>query len=127
MSAENRTRRLYRSRDGYLLGVCRGIADYFGVDVFWTRAVAIVVFVVTGLWPLTGLYILAVLFMPLEPVLPVNSDADEEFYNAYAHSRSMAVQRLKRIHEHTERRLRRLEGIVTARDFDWRERLNRME
>ena len=30
---------LYRSRDGMLAGVCRGIADYFDLSVFWLRAI----------------------------------------------------------------------------------------
>ncbi|MBP1742726.1 MAG: pspC [Deltaproteobacteria bacterium] len=32
---------LYRSRKGAILGVCRGIAEYFDFSVFWTRAIAI--------------------------------------------------------------------------------------
>ena len=35
-------RGLYRSRNGVLLGVCRGIADYFDFSVFWIRATAVI-------------------------------------------------------------------------------------
>ena len=30
-------RGLYRSRNGVILGVCRGIADYFDLSAFWIR------------------------------------------------------------------------------------------
>ena len=58
---------LYRSRDGILFGVCRGLAEYFDLSVFWTRVVAVIVLVCTGLWPVVGLYLLAALLMKPEP------------------------------------------------------------
>ena len=32
---------LYRSRNGAILGVCRGLAEYFDFSVFWARAISI--------------------------------------------------------------------------------------
>ncbi|HHP7233096.1 MAG TPA: PspC domain-containing protein, partial [Desulfobacterales bacterium] len=34
-------RGLYRSRNGVILGVCRGIADHFDFSVFWIRLFAV--------------------------------------------------------------------------------------
>ena len=58
---------MYRSRNGMVAGVCKGIAEYFDVSVFWTRAIAVGMLVCTGLWPTLGLYLLATLIMKKEP------------------------------------------------------------
>jgi phage shock protein C len=115
---------LYRSRKGVILGVCRGIAEYFDFSVFWARAIALILLFVTGLWPLVGLYILAALLMKPEPVIAIETEAEREFYDSYTHSRHGAAQRLKRRYENLERRIRRMEHIVTAPEFDWEKRFN---
>ena len=117
-------RGLYRSRRGLICGVCRGIAEYFDISVFWTRFAVIILFFVTGVWPLLGLYVLAALLMKPEPVVPFNSEADREFYDSYANSRSQALSRLKRTFESLEQRLRRLEDIITTKEYDWDRRMN---
>ena len=45
-------RGLYRSRNGIIFGVCRGLAEYFDFSVFWVRMIAVILLFVTGLWPL---------------------------------------------------------------------------
>ncbi|MEW5912063.1 MAG: envelope stress response membrane protein PspC [Thermodesulfobacteriota bacterium] len=112
-------RGLYRSRRGVLLGVCRGLADYFDFSVTWIRILAVAAFVFTGFWPAAILYLVMGLIMKPAPVTPPRSEAEEEFYHSYADSRSLALGRLKRTYEHLERRLRRMEDVVTSRDFDW--------
>ncbi len=114
---------LYRSRNGVILGVCRGVAEYFDFSVFWARAITIMIFLFSGLWPVLGIYILAAVLMKPEPVIPLHSDEEREFYDSYAHSRSRAAQRIKQRYERLERRLRRLEDSVTNKSFDWDERL----
>ncbi len=115
---------LYRSRRGVILGVCRGIADYFGFSIFWTRAIALIFLFLSGLWPAVILYLIAALLMKPEPVIPIHSEAEQEFYDSYTHSRHGAVQRLKQRYEKLERRIQRMEDIVTSREFDWENRLN---
>jgi phage shock protein C len=60
-------RGLYRSRDGILFGVCKGIADYFDISVFWTRVITLAAFIFTGFCPVGIAYILAVFLMKPEP------------------------------------------------------------
>jgi len=115
---------LYRSRRGVILGVCRGIAEYFDFSVVWTRVIAVLLLLLTGFWPITGLYFLAALVMKPEPVIPIRSATEQEFYDNYVHSRKGAVDRLKRRYEKLERRLQRMEHTVTSREFDWESRLN---
>jgi phage shock protein C len=114
---------LYRSRRGAILGVCRGIAEYFNFSVFWARTIAVIVLIFTGFWPVTGLYLLAALLMKPEPVIPIRNNGEQEFYDSYTHSRPGAVQRIKRRFDRLERRIRRMEHIVTSPDYDWDDRM----
>lgn len=114
----------YRARNGMILGVCKGIAGHLGFSVFWMRVIVVAIFIFTGIWPIAGLYLLAALVMKPEPVLPFETEADEEFYNSFTSSRHMALQRLKRTFDRLDRRIRRMEGIVTDREYDWERRLN---
>jgi len=60
-------RGLYKSRDGIFAGVCRGIANYFDLRVFWIRLILVILFFATGIFPFLVLYILAALIMKPEP------------------------------------------------------------
>ncbi len=112
-------RGLYRSRNGWILGVCRGLAESRGLSVFWTRVIAVVLLVVTSFWPVILLYLAAALLFKPEPALPLANDDDLEFYNSFTSSRRLALARLKRTFDHLERRIQRMETHVTAREYDW--------
>ena len=116
-------RRLYRSRDGMVFGVCQGLADYSELSVFWLRVILIAAFIFSGFFPVVFLYLIAAIIMKLEPVHPVNTDDDLEFYQSYASDRAMALSRVRRKLKNLERRARRMESHVTAREFDWDARL----
>lgn len=61
-------KRLYRSRgDVKIAGVLAGIADYFGFDPSWVRIAYVIATLVTGLVPLTFLYIVMMFVVPKEP------------------------------------------------------------
>ena len=115
---------LYRSRKGMWCGVCRGLAEYYSLDVFWMRVLTVVAAFFVGIWPAVIMYLIAVMVMKPEPVLPLETEEDEEFYHSYSGSRSMALHRLKRTFGNLDRRIQRLESAVTTRDYDWEERLN---
>jgi phage shock protein C len=115
---------LYRSRNGIILGVCRGIAEYFDFSVFWVRAIVVIVLLVSGFWPIMALYFIAALLMKPKPVIPIQTEEEQEFYDSYTHSSKGAVDRLKRRYDNLERRIQRMEHTVTTREFDWDHRLN---
>ncbi len=115
---------LYRSRHGRILGVCQGLAEYMNVSVFWTRVIALALLVFTGFWMVLGIYFVAALLMKPEPVVPLESEEDDEFYNSYTSSRSMAIRRLKRTFDNLDRRIQHMEDIVTSREYDWNRRMN---
>jgi len=116
-------RGLYRSRDGAILGVFRGLGEYFDLKVFWLRVFAVVMLFVSGIWPILILYFLAAALMKPEPVIPLASEEEEEFYDSYISSKRGAVNRLLRQFKNIDRRIQRMEHIVTDRRFDWEDRL----
>ena len=115
---------IYRSRNGVIFGVCRGLAEHFDFSILWARVIAIVFLFVTGFWPAIGIYLVIALLMKPAPVIPIKTEAEQEFYDSYANSRHLAARRIKRRYENLERRLRRMEHIVTTREFDWEDKLN---
>lgn len=117
-------RPLYRSRKGWVLGVCRGLADYTEIPVGWMRLLFIVVSVFAFPLPLIA-YVIAAIFMKPAPSEPMRNDEDEAFYNTYRDSPSLAMSRLRRKFDQLDRRARRLEDVVTDRQYDWDERLRR--
>lgn len=60
-------KKLWRSRrDKKIAGVCGGLAQYFNIDPFWTRAFFIAFFLLGGAALLV--YIIIWILVPLEPV-----------------------------------------------------------
>lgn len=116
---------LYRSRHGYILGVCKGLAEYFNLSLFWVRAGFIFCFLFTGLWPVLGIYLVAAVLMKPQPVKPINNEGEQEFYDSYIRSPQSAAQRLKQKFEKIDRRIRRMEDKVTDREFEWERKFNR--
>ena len=122
--AESRPKRLYRSRKGMIFGVCQGIADYLNLKVVWVRVIVVILFLFTWIWPTAVLYLVAALVMKPEPIIPLETEEAQEFYNSYTSSRSLALHRLKRTFDSLDRRVQRIESAVTAREYDWERRLN---
>lgn len=123
MNQPNRSGGPYRSRNSRLFGVCRGLAEHLDFPVIAFRIIVVVGTIMTGIWPGIIAYIIAALLMKYEPIVPFDSQSDAEFYNSYSASRSMALQRLKDTFDNLDRRIQRMENIVTAPDYDWDERL----
>ena len=117
-------RGFYRSRDGIILGVCRGLADFFDLKVFWIRVIFIFLFIISGVWPMLVIYFVASLLMKPEPVRPIESEEEKEFYDSYTSSRQRAAARVKRRFQNLDRRIQRMEDVVTAREFEWDRKFN---
>ena len=114
----------YRSRNGMLLGVCKGLAEHFDFNLTVVRIVVVVAALCSWLGPVVVGYVVAALFMKTEPVLPLDNEEDAEFYQSYDSSSTMALNRLKRTFDGLDRRIQRMEDIVTRRESDWDARLN---
>ncbi|HBG18006.1 MAG TPA: envelope stress response membrane protein PspC [Desulfobulbaceae bacterium] len=115
---------IYRARDGVFLGVCKGVADYFDFSVFWVRIALVIMFICSGFWPVLGIYLVAAFFMKPEPVRPIASEEEREFYHSYVNSPKSAAQRLKKKFQELDRRIRRMEDEVTGREYEWKRRFD---
>ena len=116
-------RGLYRSRSGMIMGVCRGIGDYLNFSVFWIRAILIILFLISGFWPVVVLYFLAAILMKSEPVIPPYQHYEGRFCATYARNRRSSSDHRKGRQQTLERRLHNLESIVTSKEYDWERRL----
>ena len=110
---------LYRSRSGAILGVCRGLADYFGIAALWIRLAAVILLLATGLWPITLLYVIVAFLMKPEPIERIGGG-----YDSCGYSKEGVFDSLKRKFKHMDRRIRRVEDIVTDRAYEWDRRMN---
>lgn len=115
---------IYRARDGVFLGVCKGISEYFDFSLFWIRMGMVVFFIFSGFWPVIGVYLVAAFFMKPKPIKPITSEGEREFYDSYVNSPRTAAHRLKKKFRDLDRRIRRMEDEVTAREYDWDRRFN---
>lgn len=120
----NSRRGIYRSRNGMVLGVCQGVAEYFDLSTFWVRTGAVITLLLSGFWPMVGIYLVAALLMKPEPVRPLENDDEREFYHSYVHSPNSAAQRLKKKFQDLDRRIRRMEDTVTGREYEWERKFN---
>ena len=116
-------RGLYRSRSGIIMGVCRGVGDYLNFSVFWIRAILIILFLISGFWPVVVLYFVAAALLKSEPVIRPHQHDEEGFCAAYARHEGPSSDHVKRRQQTLERRLHNLESIVTSKEYDWERRL----
>jgi len=114
---------LYRSRDGWVFGVCKGIADSRGFSVTVTRIFALAIMIFSWVVPFLIGYIALAIFLKQAPA-PRYDDWDEEkFDDTLAYSRGAALKSLKSSLDRLDDRIRNMESRVTDKDFDWDERL----
>ena len=66
----NSPKKLYRSRNKVIAGVCQGLADYFNIDVVIVRIIALFALfcLSAGLW----VYIIMWIVTPMEPAKHLN-------------------------------------------------------
>jgi phage shock protein C len=119
MSATNADRhRLYRSNDSRVfLGVCGGLAEYFGFNVVALRILAFIVIFSMSFIGLIG-YILMGFMMPLAPDRPFDNIEDEDFFYSAKASPKLALLRVQRRFEQLDKRLQRMESIVVSPAFE---------
>jgi phage shock protein C len=117
-------RRLYRSRQGAILGVCRGVADYLDFPVFWLRVGVIVAALMTAIFPAIVVYVIAGLIMQPEPVGAYERFETRARDDAAPAPRRPSADRLRTTYEDLDCRVQRIETVVTSSDFDWKTRMD---
>ena len=115
--------RFYRNRDKAMLGgVCAGIADYFGFNLFVTRVLAVIAFFAM---PMTALgYLALVLLIPSASTRDLPGSSDPAFRKKMRSSPTQTMSDMRGRFKSLDRRLARLEKYVTSsryqldREFD---------
>ena len=57
-------KKLYRSSNGIIFGVCEGLANYTGISVGVIRFLTILTFIFSGFFPIGIIYLLMAIFIP---------------------------------------------------------------
>jgi len=112
-----RRSRLYRdTREGKILGVCAGLADYFGVETWVVRAIALIALVMFTI-PTLIAYFAAPLVIKEKPRDFYGSRDEEGFWRGVRTEPSETAGALRHKFRDIERRMRAIEAYVTSREF----------
>lgn len=138
-SGQPRTPRLYRDRDnGKLLGVCAGIANYYGLETWVVRLVALTGLVFLTSVTLLGYFVAALLMersptrMQLERQQPRRRRRERSRGRRHGAEeyRGMPRQRLRDVRagfDQMELKLRRIEAHVTSGRYELHRELAELE
>lgn len=110
--------RFYRDpQHGKLMGVCAGVADYFGWNVTFVRILAVVALVwFNGLTVIA--YLLLGFLLPVKPERLYDWDTDEAYWQSVRRSARDTYQDVHYRFRDLDRKLARMEGYVTSRRYD---------
>ena len=120
--------RIYRSRtDSVFFGVCGGIAEHFDFPPWGVRIAFIIVTLTVFPWlPILYLVLGFAVFKLAPPEEYVEDYESREFWNTYQTSRSEALNKVHRHFQKLDKRLQRLESIVTNPNFELEEELHNL-
>ncbi len=109
--------RLYRDpQNGRILGVCAGIADYFGFKPVHVRLAAVVFLLMFPVGALFA-YFLTALLVARKPADMYATAGEETFWRAVRTDPSQTAGELRHRFREIERRLRTAERFVTSSQF----------
>lgn len=120
--------RLYKNpHKGKVMGVCAGIADYFGISTTPVRVLAVIGFFT----PLSGFIIIGyfVLGFMLDPA-PMDlyeDEQEEEFWKQTRKSPDYTAAELRRRFRDIERRTNEMEAYMTSKRFRLERELRALE
>lgn len=120
MDPENhwRAQRFYRDpRHGRIMGVCAGLADYFGWDPTWVRVLAVIALLWFNVLTLI-VYVALGIFLPRKPERPYNWDTGDKYWRSVRRSASETFRDVRYRLRDMDNRLARMESCVTSRRYD---------
>ncbi|MGL4735606.1 MAG: envelope stress response membrane protein PspC [Enterovibrio sp.] len=124
--------KLYRDpKNGRIGGVCAGLADYFGLEVWIMRALAICAFVIGFGFTAVIVYVAAMLFLDAKP--QDSADASRAGFADGQHRRNMNAQsttellaELKGSMKSMEKKIEQMEAHVTSREFELKRKFDQL-
>ena len=113
-----RAQRFYRDpRHGKLMGVCAGLADYFGWDVRFIRILAIIALVWFNVLALIAYFALGFI-LPAKPDTLYDWDTDEEYWRSVRRSAAGTFRDVRHRFRELDMTLQDVEGYVTSSRYD---------
>lgn len=113
-----RAQRFYRDPSHRkLMGVCAGLADYFGWNITFTRILAIVALVWFNVFTLI-VYLLLGYLLPAKPDRLYDWDTDEEYWRSVRRSAGETFRDVRHRFRELDMKLQRMEGYVTSSRYD---------
>ncbi len=114
MSA-SRTKFYLNKRDGKVMGVCAGIADYTGIDVTWVRVGTALLTLATSGWVLLAYFITAWV-ASCEPPGLYGSAEDAKFWQGVRTNTRRSTAEVRSAFRDIDRRLADIETMYTSRN-----------
>lgn len=112
--------RVYRdTENGWIFGVCAGIADYIGVEPLLVRLAALLCLVFFFLPVLLAYAVFAIVLPPRPPAL-FASEHEEAFWRSVRAGPGEVLHGLNTRLRAVDKRIRRMETLVTSNEFDLR-------
>ena len=108
MNTTPRTRFYRDKQDGKVLGVCAGIADYTGVNVFWVRLVALALAFGMG-WPIFA-YFIAGFILNKKPPYLYRDESEKKYWQGVRQSPRRTAREIKAAFRDVDRRLAAVEA-----------------
>lgn len=110
--------RFYRDpRHGKVMGVCAGVADYFGWNVTFVRVLTVIaMFWSSGLG--LAVYVVLGFLLPVKPERPYDWDTGDEYWRSVRRSAGDTFRDVRHRFREMDMKLQRMEGYVTSGQYD---------
>ena len=119
--------KLYRNTENKIfLGVCAGMADYFGTDTLWIRVVVAVLTIAFFPLPLLIYFVMA-FFMKEKPNNLYSNLEEEDFARETRNSPKDSFQNLRHRMRSLENRLRKMEKYATSASYNLEQQFRDLE
>ena len=115
MTSGQNTRFYVDKQHRKFLGVCAGIADYFGVDVSLVRIGTVIATIITG-WPLLVYFLLAFIAPKRPRELDELAPAEKEFWQKVRKNPKRSARMVRARFREIDRRLADVETYLTSPD-----------
>ena len=119
--------RLYRdSNNRFILGVCAGIASYFGISPWVVRVLAIIGLAIFTPPTIIG-YVILALLLPKAPQQVYRTPGEERFWTQVRVDPAGSFSELRHRFREMEQRLRNIEAYVTSEAYRVNREINDLE
>lgn len=105
---------LYRDKhNGKLMGVCAGIADYTGVNVFWVRLLAVASIFITG-GPSIIAYLIAGFLLNKKPPYLYRDESEQKYWQGVRQNPKRTAREIRANFRDIDRRLAAVETYYVS-------------